>query len=54
VPGYAELVAGADRYDIDGITVVVASSTQLIAMKQTRDSEQDRADIAALRDAGAL
>jgi hypothetical protein len=53
VPDYGTLAAGADRYDVDGLTVVVASPAQLIAMKQARGSEQDHADIAALRDAGA-
>jgi hypothetical protein len=49
VPDYAALAADADRFDLDGLTVAVASRGKLIEMKQARDSEQDRADIAALR-----
>lgn len=49
VPGYAALVEGAERYDIDGIIVLAASPTQLIEMKQARGSAQDQADIETLR-----
>jgi len=49
VPAYASLVADADRYDIDGSTVLAASPRQLIAMKQVRGSAQDQADIETLR-----
>jgi len=49
VPGYAALAADAERYEIDGITLLAASPQQLIAMKQVRGSAQDQADIETLR-----
>ena len=49
VPDYVTLVADAERYDMDGMTVIVASRDRLIEMKHARNSEQDRADIDALR-----
>lgn len=52
VPSYEELRADAERYDVDGVTIAVASATRLIAMKQARGSEQDRADVEALRALG--
>jgi len=49
VPDYAALTSDAERYDIDGMTVVVASPGKLTEMKRARGNEQDEADIAALR-----
>ena len=43
------LVTAADRFEVDGMTIVVASPAQLTAMKQARGSAQDRADVEALR-----
>lgn len=50
VPDYEMLVGDAERYDVDGMTIVVASPTKLTEMKQARGSAQDEADIAALRE----
>jgi hypothetical protein len=52
VPDYATLFADADRFVIEGMTVIVASPGKLIEMKQARNSDQDRADVAALRRLG--
>jgi hypothetical protein len=49
VPDYDVLLSDAERYEIDGLTVVVASPARLIEMKQARGSKQDEADIDALR-----
>ena len=49
VPDYPALVAAADRFEVDGMTIVVASPEQLTAMKQARGSAQDQADVEALR-----
>jgi hypothetical protein len=49
VPDYGSLAADADRFELDGMTVAVASAAHLIEMKRARSSDQDRADIAALR-----
>jgi predicted nucleotidyltransferase len=49
VPDYASLHADAVRFDIDGVSVAVASPEHLIAMKKVRDDERDRADVEALR-----
>jgi hypothetical protein len=49
LPGYAALAAEAERYEIDGVTLLAASPQQLIAMKQVRGSAQDQADIETLR-----
>jgi hypothetical protein len=49
VPGYAALAAEAERYEIDGVTLLAASPQQLIAMKQVRGSAQDHADIETLQ-----
>jgi hypothetical protein len=49
VPDYATLAANAERYEVDGITLLAASPPQLIAMKQARGSAQDQADIETLR-----
>ena len=38
VPDYATLATAAERYEIDGITLLAASPEQLIAMKQARGS----------------
>jgi hypothetical protein len=50
VPAYEELAANAARFDVGGIEVRVASADHLIAMKQARATDLDRADIAALRE----
>jgi len=49
VPTYASLAAEAERYDIDGSTLLAASPRQLIAMKSVRGSAQDQADIETLQ-----
>lgn len=49
VPDYATLSADAERYEIDGITLLAASPERLRAMKQVRGSAQDQADIETLR-----
>ena len=49
VPDYAVLASNAERYEIDGVTLLAASPQQLIAMKQVRGSTQDQADIETLR-----
>jgi hypothetical protein len=49
VPDYSTLLEDAERYDVGGITLVVASRARIMQMKQVRDSAQDRADIEALR-----
>lgn len=48
VPDYATLTEDAERYEVDGMTIVVASSERLTEMKRARGSKQDEADIAAL------
>ena len=49
VPDYASLLAEAERFDLEGLTVTVASPGQLIQMKLARGSAQDAADVEALR-----
>lgn len=49
VPDYACLRADAVWFDLDGLVVAVASPRHLIAMKQARAEERDRADVEALR-----
>lgn len=49
VPPYATLAADADRYEVDGVTLLAASRQQLITMKAVRGSAQDQADIETLR-----
>jgi len=51
VPPYAELAAGADAVDLDGLPVLVCSLAHLRAMKLAADRPQDRADLAALPEA---
>lgn len=45
---FGELAAAADRLDVGGISVPVASVAHLVDMKLLADRPQDRADIAAL------
>lgn len=47
-PPYDKLRDRADRIDLDGVTVAVASIDDLIAMKQAAGRPQDLADIEAL------
>lgn len=47
-PPYAELRRGADRYELGGFAVLVASIPHLIAMKRTAGRLKDLADIAEL------
>jgi len=49
VPDYATLDADAQRYDLDGMTVKVASPARLAEMKRARGTPQDEADVEALR-----
>jgi len=48
VPSFGDLSARASVGEAFGIELRVASAADLIEMKRVRDSEQDRADIAAL------
>lgn len=53
VDGYDELAANADRLDLDGVTVSVASLDDLMRMKRAAGRAKDRAELeilAALRD----
>jgi hypothetical protein len=53
VDGYAELAARAERVDLEGVTVLVASLDDLIRMKRASGRAKDRAELeilAALRD----
>jgi predicted nucleotidyltransferase len=48
VASYERLRRNAERVDLDGIPVLVASPDDLIAMKRAAGRPQDRIDIAAL------
>jgi hypothetical protein len=53
VEGYEELEANAERVELDGVTVLVATLDDLIRMKQAAGRAKDRAELeilAALRD----
>ena len=47
-PGYAALHRRADRMDLDGLTVAVASVEDLIAMKRAAGRPQDLVDLESL------
>lgn len=47
-PGYATLRRNASRVDLDGITVLVASIDDMIAMKRAASRPQDIADLESL------
>lgn len=53
-PAYDELRDNADRFDIGGVNVLVASLRDLIAMKRAAGREKDLADVAELRAIGRL
>lgn len=48
VPRFAELVARAEKRDLEGIPVLVCSMEDLLAMKRAADRPTDRIDIEAL------
>ncbi len=53
VGGYDELAANAERMDLEGLTVLVASLDDLMRMKRASGRAKDRAEVeilAALRD----
>jgi hypothetical protein len=47
-PGYETLRARADRYELDGSSVLVASIEDLLSMKQAAGRPKDLADVAEL------
>ena len=47
-PGYATLQRRADRMDLDGLTVAVASIDDMIAMKRAAGRPQDHVDLESL------
>jgi hypothetical protein len=48
VAGYDELAAHADRVELDGVTVLVASLDDLIRMKRASGRAKDRAELEIL------
>ena len=48
VDGYDELAANAERVDLDGVTVLVASLGDLVRMKRASGRAKDRAELEIL------
>lgn len=47
--GYADLVSGANRYDVAGVTVAAASLESIIKMKEAAGRPKDRQAIAIIK-----
>jgi hypothetical protein len=50
-PGYKELASRADVVEVDDLVLRICSYPDLVAMKKTAARDQDRVDLAALRQA---
>jgi len=49
LPGWNQLLADSERYELDELSVAVIARSTLIALKEKRASPQDLADIEAIR-----
>ena len=48
--GYADLRTGAERFEVHGAPLLVASLRDLVRMKEAADRPQDRQDVVILRE----
>lgn len=48
--GYADLRSGAERFEVHGAPLLVASLRDLVRMKEAADRPQDRQDVVILRE----